>query len=327
MAFFPELRMRRLRQNPAIRDLVRETTLTRSDLIAPLFVVPGQKLKKPIPTLPGHFHFSPDELVKEAAQLRDLGIKSVLLFGLPSHKGREGKAALEERGVVQEALRAIRKTVPDLLVMVDLCFCEYMSHGHCGILSGGVVDNDKTLLALQEQALSHARAGAHVIAPSGMMDGMVKAIRSGLDGAGFIDVMILSYSAKFASSFYGPFREAVHSTPSFGDRKSYQMDPANAREAIREVLLDVEEGADMVMVKPAMPYLDILWRVREKIYLPLVAYQVSGEYAMLRLAVSNGLMDEQEAISESLLTIKRAGADMIISYFARDWVQLVRDNA
>lgn len=319
MASFPQIRMRRLRQNSAIRNLLRETSLTPQNLIAPIFVVPGVHIQRPIATLAGYFHLSPDEAAKEAQCLWELGIQAVLLFGLPSFKDRAGSAALDDMGIVQEAIRMIRKNVPEMLVMADLCLCEYTDHGHCGIVVGETIDNDATLAALQEQALSLAHAGAQVIAPSGMMDGMVKALRITLDQAGFIQVMILSYAAKFASSFYGPFRQAVDSTPLFGNRETYQMDPANAREAMREVLLDIEEGADMVMIKPAMPYLDILWQIRTRVQLPLVAYQVSGEYAMIKLAASHGLIDGSKAMYESLLAIKRAGADLIISYFAKEF--------
>lgn len=315
--------MRRLRQNDALRTLVRETTVTPKDLIAPLFTVSGKGIKNPITSLPGQFQFSADCIAEEANQLQRLGIPAVLLFGIPAHKDEKGSSALAADGVVQQATAAIKKNVNDLLVIADLCFCEYTSHGHCGVLKDNDVDNDATLRELQKQAVSLAKAGVDIIAPSGMMDGCVHAVRQALDENGFHSLSILSYSAKFASAYYGPFREAVDSSPSFGDRCSYQMDPANAREALREIELDIAEGADIVMVKPALPYLDIITRARERFDVPLAAYNVSGEYAMVKAAAEKGLIDGDRVMRETLLSIKRAGADMIISYFAKEFAQRV----
>lgn len=320
---FPNLRMRRLRQNPALRELVREAELSVRDLILPLFVRHGTNIKQPIASMPGHAQITVDLLAKEIAEVVDLGIPGVILFGIPQWKDMTGSAALRDDGVVQQAVRKIKESTKGLLVITDLCFCEYTDHGHCGVVVDRAgrsdVDNDATLELLAQQAVSHAKAGADVIAPSGMMDGMVAAIRRGLDAAGFEQIPILSYAAKYASAFYGPFREAAESAPQFGDRRGYQMDPANAREALREVSLDLDEGADMIMVKPALPYLDVICRVKQAHpAVPLCAYNVSGEYAMLKAAVANGWLDDQRTTLEILTAIKRAGADMIITYSARD---------
>jgi porphobilinogen synthase len=315
--------MRRLRQHPALRELVRETELSARDLILPLFIRYGSNTRQPIGSMPGHDQISVDLLADEVKGIADLGIPGVILFGIPAWKDLVGTAASRDDGVVQQAIRKIKATAPDLLVITDLCFCEYTDHGHCGVLvdHGGHsdVDNDATLELLAQQAVSHARAGADVIAPSGMMDGMVAAIRHGLDAARFENTPILSYAAKYASAFYGPFREAAESTPQFGDRRSYQMDPANGREALREVALDLAEGADLIMVKPALSYLDIIFRVKQAHpEVPLCAYNVSGEYSMVKAAVANGWLDERRTTLEILTSIKRAGADMIITYSAKD---------
>ncbi|MGI6524633.1 MAG: porphobilinogen synthase [Bdellovibrionota bacterium] len=313
---FPTTRLRRLRRSAELRDLVRETNFDVKDLIAPLFVVCGENKKEEISSLPKQYHFSVDTLLEEVSRLKKLGVTACLLFGVPEYKDETGSAACKDDGVVQCAVRAIKKHLPQMLVITDLCFCEYTSHGHCGILCGTELDNDRTLEIIAAQALSHARAGADIIAPSGMIDGAVQCIRKALDGAGFQSVAIMSYAAKFSSSFYGPFREAAQSAPSFGDRKGYQMDPANVLEALREVELDILEGADIVMVKPALSYLDVLYRVKERFQVPTAAYQVSGEYAMIKAAAARGWIDEMKIVQETLLSIKRAGADMIITYFA-----------
>ena len=315
--------MRRLRQHPALRELVRETELSARDLILPLFVRHGTNTRQPIGSMPGHDQISVDLLGDEVKSIVDLGIPGVILFGIPPWKDLTGSAATRDDGVVQQAIRKIKATAPGLLVITDLCCCEYTDHGHCGVLTdrGGHsdVDNDATLELLAQQAVSHAKAGADVIAPSGMMDGMVAAIRRGLDAASFDHLPILSYAAKYASAFYGPFREAAESAPQFGDRRSYQMDPGNAREALREVALDVAEGADLIMVKPALSYLDVICRVKQTHpEVPLCAYNVSGEYSMVKAAAANGWLDEQRTTLEILTSIKRAGADMIITYSAKD---------
>ena len=320
---FPTARPRRLRYNPLLRDLVRETELTVRDLILPLFVKTGKGVRQEIASMPGNFQLSVDTLVDEVGAARDLGVKSFILFGIPASKDATGSSALKDEGVVQQALRALRTTYGrDVLMMTDECFCEYTDHGHCGILHdrGGSldVDNDATLPLLAEQCVSHARAGADVIAPSGMMDGMVAAIRRGLDAAGFTHIPILSYAAKYASGFYGPFRDAAESPPQFGDRNTYQMDPANGDEAMKEVALDLAEGADMLMVKPALSYLDIIRRVKERFRVPVAAYNVSGEFAMVKAAAANGWIDERQVTLEILTSIRRAGADMILTYHARD---------
>jgi porphobilinogen synthase len=296
--------------------MVRETRLSVDNLIYPLFVVPGKKVKKPIPSMPGNFQMSVDNIVKEATRLKELGIPAVILFGIPDKKDDIASQALIDGGVVQMASQEIKAKVPDIIVITDVCVCEYTSHGHCGIIEKGEVHNDMTLEVLSEMAVSHAKAGADMVAPSAMMDGQVGAIREGLDEAGFESIPIMGYSAKFASCFYGPFREAAESAPAFGDRRGYQMDPANGDEAIREITLDVEEGADIIMVKPALPYLDLIRRAKEEFDLPLAAYNVSGEFAMIKAAASMGWLDGERAMMESLTAIKRAGADMIITYFA-----------
>ncbi len=320
---FPAVRMRRLRRHAALRDLVRETELNVRDLILPLFARHGKDTVIPIRSLPGHSQWSVDRLIDEALAASALGIPAVILFGIPDVKDPVGETACRDDGVVQQAVRAIKQAVPGLLVMTDLCFCEYTDHGHCGVIHevGGVsdVDNDATLPWLARQAVSHARAGADIVAPSGMIDGMVAVIRAGLDAAGYAQTPVLSYAAKFASGFYGPFREAADSTPQFGDRRTYQMDPANAGEALRETALDLAEGADMLMVKPALAYLDVIHRVKQAHPgVPLAAYNVSGEYAMLKAAAANGWIDEKRLTLEILTSIKRAGADMIITYSAKD---------
>ncbi len=311
-------RPRRLRGHPALRRLVRETTLTRDDLILPLFACPGAGVRTEVASMPGVFRESPDRIADTCREARDLGIPAVILFGLPESKDPIGASSWRADGIVQRTLDVAKKAVPDMLYIVDLCFCEYTSHGHCGVLrADGTLDNDATLPNLARQAVSLADAGADVIAPSGMLDGMVAAIRRGLDANGHTSTPILSYAAKYASAFYGPFRDAADSAPQTGDRKGYQQDPANSDEAIREVALDIEQGADMVMVKPAMPNLDIVRRVKDTFGLPTAAYQVSGEYAMMHAAARNGWLDLDRVMEESLVGIKRAGADMILTYFAR----------
>ena len=301
--------------------MVRETRVTPAHLIYPLFVAPGQGVRREIPSLPGCFHLSPDETAREAREVEGLGIGGVILFGLPKGKDPLGTEGYAEDGVVQEAVREIRAACRDLLVFTDVCLCEYTSHGHCGVIENGEVKNDPTLELLSRMAVSHARAGAHVVAPSDMMDGRVGAIRRALDETGFADTPILSYAAKYASAFYGPFREAADSTPQFGDRRGYQMDPANVREALREVRLDVQEGADMLMVKPALPYLDVIRAVREAFDLPVAAYNVSGEYAMVKAAAARGWVDEERITKETLTSIRRAGADVILTYHAKDFAR------
>src|SRR5579859_1639583 len=315
---FPATCLRRLRTTPALRSMIRETQLSPADFIYPLFVVHGRDVHKGIPSMPGVFHQSIDQLAAEARSVAALGIPAVILFGLPAEKDDIGGENFAADGIVQQAIRAIKDATPELIVMTDVCMCEYTDHGHCGIVRNGQIVNDQTLDILQKVVVSHATAGADVVAPSGMMDGMVGAIRKALDGDGFSDVSILSYAVKYASSFYGPFRDAAQSPPQFGDRHSYQMDPANAREAIREARLDVEEGADMLMVKPATAYLDIVRRVRDSFDLPLAAYNVSGEYSMVKAAAANGWIDERKVTLEILTGIKRAGADMILTYHAKD---------
>ena len=315
---FPESRPRRLRRTETIRRMVRETRLTRDDLILPLFVVPGRGIEHEVSSMPGVFQQSVDRAVDTATRARDLGIPGVLLFGLPEKKDASGSDALRDDGPVQEAVRAIKKTTPDLCVITDVCLCEYTDHGHCGILEGDVVANDPTLEVLAAEAVSHARAGADIVAPSDMMDGRVGRIRSALDDEGLSDVAILSYAAKYCSGFYGPFREAADSAPRFGDRRGYQMDPGNGAEAMREIAADLDEGADLIMVKPALPYLDIVRRAREMFDCPLVAYQVSGEYAMIKAAARAGWIDENRVVDETLTSIRRAGADLVITYYALD---------
>ncbi|MCD4716243.1 MAG: porphobilinogen synthase [Desulfobacterales bacterium] len=312
------IRPRRLRRTSAIRDMVRETTLSVKDFIAPLFVKYGQGEKEPISTMPGQYHFSVDTIVKEAEELWALGIPSVILFGLPDKKDAEGSRSWAEDGIVQQAVSAIKGRLPEMAVITDVCLCEYTDHGHCGVIKDGKVDNDATLELLARQALTHAKAGADFVAPSDMMDGRVAAIRNALDAENYQDTGILSYAVKYASAFYGPFREAADSAPQFGDRSGYQMDPANAIEALKEAELDMEEGADIIMVKPAMPYLDIIRRVRELSLVPVAAYNVSGEYAMVKAAGMKGWIDEKKVMMEMLTSIKRAGADIILTYFAKE---------
>ncbi|MCW5970990.1 MAG: porphobilinogen synthase [Blastocatellales bacterium] len=316
-------RPRRLRGSPGLRALVRETRLDAGDLIYPLFVCPGEGVRREVGSMPGVFNLSVDELVKEAESAYGLGIGSLIVFGLPESKDDAGSEAWAEDGITQRAIRALKSAVPGMVVFADTCLCEYTSHGHCGVIKDGDVANDPTLELLAQTAVAQAAAGADVIAPSAMMDGMIAAIRAALDRAGFVDTPILSYAVKYASGYYGPFREAAASAPQFGDRRGYQMDPANAREAIREAELDVEQGADMLMVKPALPYLDILRMVRERFVLPLAAYQVSGEYAQIKAAGRLGWIDEQRVMIESLTAIKRAGADAILTYFAKDVIRLL----
>jgi porphobilinogen synthase len=327
MSTYPTIRHRRLRYNPLVRDLVRETVLTKNDLIYPLFVVPGTKIKKEIKSMPGVFNLSIDELVKECKEVRDLGIPAVILFGIPEHKDEVGSEAYDANGIIQKAIRAIKAEVNDLLIITDVCMCEYTSHGHCGVLNGEEILNDETVSLLAKEAVSHAEAGADMIAPSDMMDGRVAAIRKALDYKGFNKIPIMSYAAKYSSGFYGPFRDAADSTPAFGDRKSHQMDIGNVNEAIREVAEDIEEGADIVMVKPAGAYLDVIRKVKDTFGMPTAAYQVSGEYAMIKAAGANGWIDEERVMVESAIAIKRAGADMFLTYFAKDlakWIDKTR---
>jgi porphobilinogen synthase len=318
---FPATRMRRLRRTKALRDLVRETELSAAHLVQPLFVVAGEEVREPVGSMPGIERFSINEAVAEATELQAAGVGAVILFGIPAEKDEAGSGAYDDEGVVQLAIRALKEAHPDLVVVTDVCLCEYTSHGHCGFVRDGEVDNDITVELLARTAVSHAEAGADAVAPSDMMDGRIGAIRYQLDEEGHPNTPIIAYSAKFASAFYGPFREAAESTPDFGDRRGYQMDPANAREALREVALDVEEGADMVMVKPALPYLDLIQRVKQETNLPVAAYQVSGEYSMLKAAAANGWIDERAAATEALTAIRRAGADVIITYYAKEFAE------
>ena len=316
MARFPELRLRRLRRTEGLRRLVREARLSPDQLVYPLFVAPGRKVRQAIQSMPGISRLSPDLVGEEARAAAKLGLGGLLLFGVPDDKDATGSSGRAADGLIPQAVRAAKDAAPDLLVVTDVCLCDYTDHGHCGVLKDGQVDNDATLPLLVEQALSHARAGADVVAPSDMMDGRVAAIRRGLDEAGFSDIAILSYAAKYASAFYGPFREAANNAPKQGDRKGYQMDPGNAREALREVALDLDEGADMVMVKPALAYLDVVRQVRDRFDVPVLAYNVSGEYSMIRLAAAQGYLDGRRAMLETLTSIRRAGADAIVTYFA-----------
>ena len=322
--YFPVYRPRRLRKNETLRRMVRETKLSPDDFIYPLFVIPGRKIRKEISSMPGVAQLSVDLAVEEAREAHRLGIPAVLLFGIPRKKDLRGTEGYARTGIVQQAIRAIKGEIPDLAVITDVCLCEYTSHGHCGLIVKGEVDNDATLTLLSKMALSHAEAGADMVAPSDMMDGRVKAIRETLDKRGFQHLPIMAYAAKHASGFYGPFREAAESTPQFGDRKSYQMDPANAREAVREAALDVQEGADIIMVKPALPYLDIIRAFREEFDLPVAAYNVSGEYSMIKAACQRGWLEEERVMMEVLTAIKRAGADLIITYFAKDAARVLR---
>ncbi len=329
---FPSVRLRRLRRNATFRRMVRETTLSVDDLIQPLFVRPGQGVRHEIKSMPGQYQLSVDTLVEEAKALEGLGVPGIILFGIPDHKDAEGSGAHAEDEIIPQSVRAVKAACPGLAVITDVCLCEYTDHGHCGAIRPNRdgqpdVDNDSTVAILVREALAHAAAGADMIAPSDMMDGRVGALRDALDDADFEDVPIMAYSAKFASYFYGPFRDAAESPPQFGDRRSYQMDPANAKEAMREILLDVEEGADIIMVKPALPYLDIIRRAAEDFDLPIAAYNVSGEYAMVKAAAANGWLDERGVAMESLLAIKRAGAKLILTYWAKDAAVWLRQNA
>ena len=320
---FPAYRPRRLRRNEKLRELVRETSLSANNLIYPIFVGPGRNKTQPVSSMPGVAQLSVDRALEECAEVNSLGIPAIILFGIPEHKDSVGSEAYADSGIVQHAIRAVKEKTPELLVITDVCLCEYTDHGHCGVIKNGEVDNDSTLELLAKEALSHARAGADMVGPSDMMDGRVGAIRKTLDQNGFSQVAIMSYAAKYASGFYGPFREVAESTPQFGDRRSYQMDPANGDEALREVELDIREGADIVMVKPAMTYLDIVYRVKQKFGYPVAAYNVSGEYSMIKAAGQNGWIDEARIMMEVLLAIKRAGADMILTYFAKDAARLL----
>jgi len=315
---FPATRPRRLRATPALRAMVRETNLAPDDFIYPLFAVHGQGVRRPVSSMPGVHQLSVDQIVSEAQEAVELGIPAVILFGVPATKDSLGSENFSAEGIVQQSIRALKAALPRLIVIADVCMCEYTDHGHCGVVRGDQIDNDATLEILRRAAVSYAQAGADLVAPSGMMDGMVGAIRSALDEAGFVNTGILSYAIKYASAFYGPFREAAEGAPKFGDRKTHQMDPANGREALRELALDVDEGADMVMVKPALPYLDIIWRVHTACQLPVAAYNVSGEYAMVKAAAANGWLDERAVVLELLTSIKRAGADLILTYHAKD---------
>ena len=326
---FPINRPRRLRQHPQLRRMVQETVVTASDLIYPLFAVPGSSVANEVVSMPGVYQLSVDKIVEEAKEVYDLGIPAVILFGIPEDKDVEATGAWHDCGIVQKAATAIKEAVPELLVIADTCLCEYTTHGHCGYLETGDLTgrvlNDPTLELLKKTAVSQAKAGADIIAPSGMMDGFVSAIRQGLDEAGFIDIPILSYAAKYASAYYGPFRDAADSSPSFGDRRTYQMDPANGTEAIKEVELDIAEGADMLMVKPALAYMDIIWRVKEATNLPVAAYNVSGEYSMVKAAALNGWIDEKKVTLETLTGFKRSGADLILTYHAKDAVRWLNE--
>lgn len=321
---FPDLRMRRLRGNELLRDMTAQTQLSVKDFIYPLFVVPGKNIKEEIKSMPGCFRFSIDELIEECKAVEALGIPAVMLFGIPEKKDEFGSDAWHDNGIIQDAARALKQAKLNLLIVTDICMCEYTSHGHCGIIKNNYVDNDETLKYLTKIALAQAKAGADIVAPSDMMDGRVRAIRVGLDEAGFVNIPILSYAAKYASAFYGPFREAAQSAPSFGDRRSYQMDPRNAREALREIALDIEEGADIVMVKPALAYLDVIREAARMFLHPIAAYNVSGEYAMVKAAAAQGWIDEKRIVTEILHSIKRAGADIILTYHAKDMAEWLK---
>jgi porphobilinogen synthase len=326
---FPINRPRRLRQHPQLRRMVQETVVTANDLIYPLFAVPGTSVAKEVKSMPGVYQLSVDKIVEEAKEVYDLGIPAVILFGIPEDKDTEATGAWHDCGIVQKAATAIKESVPELLVIADTCLCEYTTHGHCGYLETGDLTgrvlNDPTLELLKKTAVSQAKAGADIIAPSGMMDGFVKAIREGLDAAGFLDTPILSYAAKYASAYYGPFRDAAESSPQFGDRRTYQMDPANGTEALKEIELDIAEGADMLMVKPALAYMDIIWRVKQATNLPVAAYNVSGEYSMVKAAALNGWIDEKKVTLETLTSFKRSGADLILTYHAKDAVRWLNE--
>ena len=318
MAVFPQLRLRRLRRTEGLRALVRENSVSITDLVYPLFAIEGKGIKQEIASMPGIFRFSPDQLLPEVEEIARLGIPAIILFGIPERKDETGSSAYDSEGVVQQAIRTIKKSMPQLLVITDVCLCEYTSHGHCGVIANGDVDNDQTLPLLAKTALSHAEAGADIVAPSDMMDGRIKVVREMLDTNGFQHIPILSYAAKYASAFYGPFREAVGSAPQFGDRRSYQMDPPNVWEALREVEQDINEGADIVMIKPALAYLDVIRRVRDAFNYPVAAYSVSGEYTMVKAAARQGWLDEKSVVLEILTAIKRAGADITITYHAKE---------
>ncbi|MEW6455148.1 MAG: porphobilinogen synthase [Acidobacteriota bacterium] len=323
---FPVNRMRRLRKNEVIRNMVKETELSINDLIYPLFVRPDRKIKNEIKSMPGNYQFSVDMLVEECKEVLNLGIPAVILFGIPERKDEKGSEAYDENGIIPQALKSIKKEIPDLILIADVCMCEYTSHGHCGIVENGYVKNDETLKLLAKASVVYANAGADIIAPSDMMDGRVKAIREALDSNGLINIPIMAYSAKFASAFYGPFREAAESAPKFGDRKSYQMDPANQREALREIELDIEEGADIVMIKPALSYLDIISQAKNRFSVPIAAYNVSGEFSMVKAASKLGWIDEEKIVYEILTSIKRAGADLILTYFAKDMARKLKSG-
>ncbi len=320
---FPVSRPRRLRKNGALRDMFRETSVSKTDLIYPLFIAEGENVKKEISSMPGQFQLSIDNVLRECAEIETLGLKSILLFGIPLEKDEVGSGAYADDGVIQRAVREIKRNFPEMLVITDVCLCEYTSHGHCGVVENGYVQNDATLELLAREAVSHAHAGADIIAPSDMMDGRVAAIRKALDAAGFAETPIMAYSAKFSSGFYGPFREAAESAPQFGDRKTYQMDFGNGDEAMREIALDIQEGADIVMVKPALSYLDLISRAKDTFNMPIAAYNVSGEYSMVKAAAANGWLDGEKVMMEILTSIKRAGADVIITYFAKDAARIL----
>ena len=326
MANYPTKRLRRLRYNPIVRNLIQETVLTKNDLIYPLFVVPGENIMNEIKSMPNVFQMSIDVLVKECKELVELGVPAVILFGIPENKDEQGSEAYSSNGIIQRAIRAIKAETKDLLVITDVCLCEYTSHGHCGLLKGEEILNDETVSLLAKEAVSHCEAGADMIAPSDMMDGRVASIRKALDYKGFANIPIMSYAVKYASGYYGPFRDAADSAPAFGDRKSHQMDITNSEEGLREAESDVEEGADIIMVKPAGAYLDIIWRVKEKLQMPTAAYQVSGEYSMIKAAGKMGWIDEERVMIESLIAIKRAGADMILTYFAKEVALYLNKN-
>jgi porphobilinogen synthase len=313
---FPDYRPRRMRSSNALRRMIRETSLTPADFILPLFAVSGKNVKEPITSMPGHFHLSVENIVKKAIEAKKLGIPGIILFGIPDKKNALGTEAYNKDGIVQRAVKALKNKVPDIVVITDVCLCQYTDHGHCGIVTKGIIENDATLELLAKTAVSHAKAGADMVAPSDMMDGRIAEIRGALDDDGFSNVAIMSYAAKYASAYYGPFRQAAHSAPQFGDRKTYQMDPANAVEALREVSMDIEEGADIIMVKPALSYLDIICRVKQEIDLPVAAYNVSGEFSMIKAAEKMGWIDGKKVMMETLTSIKRAGADIILTYFA-----------
>ncbi len=321
---YPVTRLRRTRMNPVVRAMVRETELTPNDFIYPLFVVPGKQIKKEISSMPGVYQMSVDTIVRECAEVYAMGIPAVIFFGIPEHKDEVGSGAYDDKGIIQQTLRVVKKEVPDLLLITDVCLCEYTSHGHCGIVRGEEIVNDASVELLAREALSHANAGADLIAPSDMFDGRVGAIRTILDANGFHNIPIMSYAAKYASGFYGPFREAAESTPKFGDRRSHQMDPANSDEALREIAQDIQEGADIVMVKPALSYLDVIHRVKERFAMPTAAYNVSGEYSLIKAASKMGWVDGERVMMEVLTSIKRAGADMILTYFAKDATKVLK---